>query len=210
MIAQVRGVDMSDALRRDRYGLLPDMTYAQWENTKRGEGALAAERYAKKEAERETRDRKQYSDYEVILGKNAPKSFEKFQDLKYNSGEWEAFKSYKKAIQVGELSALADFSLYQETSREIDEKLVGLTTSNGIRITGKSNHFIARVIGSVEQRRSGVKIEDVITAVTSPEAKILRVKTYFTGDSSQKFRYSHVEVTVNPHTGNLVQTNPKT
>ena len=146
----------------------------------------------------------------MILGKNAPKSFEKFQDLKYNSGEWEAFKSYKKAIQVGELSALADFSLYQETSREIDEKLVGLTTSNGIRITGKSNHFIARVIGSVEQRRSGVKIEDVITAVTSPEAKILRVKTYFTGDSSQKFRYSHVEVTVNPHTGNLVQTNPKT
>lgn len=39
MVAKVRGVDTSDGLRRDRYGLLPDMTYAQWERQKRGEGA---------------------------------------------------------------------------------------------------------------------------------------------------------------------------
>lgn len=89
MIAEVEGVDMSDALRRDRWGLLPNMTFAQWENTKRGEGALAAERYAKKEEEREARDRKQYAEYKAILGKNAPKTFEEFQDLKYNEpGRW--------------------------------------------------------------------------------------------------------------------------
>lgn len=40
LVAKVKGVDTSDALRRDRYGLLPDMTYAQWENQKRGEGYL--------------------------------------------------------------------------------------------------------------------------------------------------------------------------
>lgn len=40
MIAEVEGVDTSDALRRDRWGLLPNMTFAQWENTKRGEGYL--------------------------------------------------------------------------------------------------------------------------------------------------------------------------
>lgn len=40
MIAEVEDVDMSDALRRDRWGLLPNMTFAQWENTKRGEGYL--------------------------------------------------------------------------------------------------------------------------------------------------------------------------
>ncbi len=216
LIAHVKGVPKSpNPLRRARDPktgksvLISDMSYAQWESWKSVENRYVWEAFQKK-GQNYSADQKQFAEYQSVLGKNAPKSFEKFQDLKYNSGEWEAFKSYKKAIQVGELSALADFSLYQETSREIDEKLVGLTTSNGIRITGKSNHFIARVIGSVEQRRSGVKIEDVITAVTSPEAKILRVKTYFTGDSSQKFRYSHVEVTVNPHTGNLVQTNPKT
>lgn len=40
MIANVKGVDTSDALRRDRYGPLPGMTYAQWEKQKRGEGYL--------------------------------------------------------------------------------------------------------------------------------------------------------------------------
>lgn len=40
MIAEVEGVDMSDALRRDRWGLLPNMTFAQWERHKRWEGYL--------------------------------------------------------------------------------------------------------------------------------------------------------------------------
>lgn len=36
LIAAVDGVDTSNGLRRDRNGLLPDMTYAQWEASKRG------------------------------------------------------------------------------------------------------------------------------------------------------------------------------
>jgi len=40
LIADLADVDTSDALRRDRWGLLPDMTFAQWERQKRGEGYL--------------------------------------------------------------------------------------------------------------------------------------------------------------------------
>ena len=40
LIAAVDGVDTSNGLRRDRYGILPDMTFAQWQNSKRGEGYL--------------------------------------------------------------------------------------------------------------------------------------------------------------------------
>ena len=40
MIAKVNGVDASDAKRRDGYGVMPDMTFAQWQNSKRGEGYL--------------------------------------------------------------------------------------------------------------------------------------------------------------------------
>ena len=40
LIAAVDGVDTSNGLRRDRYGVLPDMTFAQWQNSKRGEGYL--------------------------------------------------------------------------------------------------------------------------------------------------------------------------
>ena len=39
-IAKVKGVDTSDAKRRDGYGVMPDMTFAQWRNQKRGEGYL--------------------------------------------------------------------------------------------------------------------------------------------------------------------------
>lgn len=31
---------MSDALRLDKWGVLPNMTFSQWENHKRGEGYL--------------------------------------------------------------------------------------------------------------------------------------------------------------------------
>ena len=40
LVAEVEGVDTSGALRRDRWGILPNMTFSQWENTKRGEGYL--------------------------------------------------------------------------------------------------------------------------------------------------------------------------
>ena len=40
LITHVLDIPQDDALRRDRYGLLPDMTYAQWEKQKRGEGYL--------------------------------------------------------------------------------------------------------------------------------------------------------------------------
>ena len=40
LIAAVDGIDTSNGLRRDRYGILPDMTFAQWQNSKRGEGYL--------------------------------------------------------------------------------------------------------------------------------------------------------------------------
>ena len=39
-IARVKGVDTSNAKRRDGYGVMPDMTFAQWRNQKRGEGYL--------------------------------------------------------------------------------------------------------------------------------------------------------------------------
>jgi len=40
MVADIEDINTSDALRRDRWGVLPDMTFAQWENSKRGEGYL--------------------------------------------------------------------------------------------------------------------------------------------------------------------------
>ena len=40
LVASVEDIPQDDALRRDEYGILPDMTFSQWEKQKRGEGAL--------------------------------------------------------------------------------------------------------------------------------------------------------------------------
>ncbi len=47
LIAAVEGVDTSDALRRDMDGLLPDMTYAQWEASKHGHSVEPIAKYNK-------------------------------------------------------------------------------------------------------------------------------------------------------------------
>ena len=153
-------------------------------------------------------DKRLLKKYRAEFGKNAPSSLAKMQEMKYyNPNEWEEYKTYLRSLRSGELSALADFELYQTTSRKIDEKLVGITTSNGIKITGKSDHFIARVIGSVEQRRNGVAIEDIFEALTNKIATISPIKTS-SNNRSQKLRLNKVEVSVNPDTGILIQTNP--
>lgn len=115
-------------------------------------------------------------------------------------------KSYKRAIQIGELTPLADFKLYKEISREIDKTLVGITTSNGIVITGKSNHFIARTIGSVEQKRNGVEITESLKTLTNP--KKIDDELHNNNGVSQRFIGDGSAITVNPITGNLIQVNP--
>lgn len=175
------------------YYVPANMKYADWEK-----------KFVTDAVNEETK--KQYSKYQTVLGANTP-SIEEYVQMRYNADEWKAFDAYTKLIRSGELSSLADFQLYQRISKEMDEKLVGITTSNGIKVTGKSDHSIARVIGSVEQRRNGVSVDDVLEALTSDTSEQLQIKEYKNG-RSQKFRTSVVEVSVNPDTGNIIQVNP--
>ena len=147
-------------------------------------------------------DRREYEALKRLLGENAPKSLAEFQKLKYNSGVWEEYRNYTRSIEIGELTPLADFKLYQNISEEIDEVLMGVITSDGIRISGKSAHFVARVIGCIEQRRNGVSISNIKQAVMQPDdVKI--------SSSSHQYKLSGMcGVTVNPSTGKLVQCNP--
>lgn len=68
-----------------------NMTYAEWYK-KYVEGD--AEAKAQEKAEKNySADKKQYERYKEILGKDAPKTFAKFQDMKYNEPEkWEMLK----------------------------------------------------------------------------------------------------------------------
>ena len=160
------------------------------------------------EAQLHSQDQAELAEIQAVLGENAPKTLEEFQELKYNSGQWWLFQIYQSEIVNGKLSPLADFPLFLKVGDEADSLLVGATTFDGIQITDKGIHFSSRAIGSIEERRSGVNLEDVLEALTNPNAKILPIKYDKYGQPGQKYRYGNVEVTINPETGKLIQTNP--
>ena len=210
LIASLPDFDLSPGQRRARDPVTGDSvvvdytTYPKWMESLEAQHGKKTVDIAFKKVDNETADRKQWVTYRAELGKNAPKTFKEFYALKYDNGQWEQYKDYAKAIRTGELSALADFQLYQDTSAAIDRELVGLTTKDGIKITSKSKHFISRVIGSVEQRRNGVSIEDCKRALQDP------TEIRHRNDNSVQYILKGVcSVSVNPNTGNLIQVNPK-
>ena len=75
------------------------VTYKEWRDGMSDEEKAAFELAQKKDSRR-TADKAQYAKYKSVLGaENVPKTFDKFQDLKYNSGEeYERLKYYYQNI----------------------------------------------------------------------------------------------------------------
>lgn len=135
-------------------------------------------------------------------------------------------KGREKAIQNHDISALIDEETYINVAKEVDKKLVGLKTSDDIMITGYKTHFIDRVIGEYqssnetinknsfavkaeimsEKPRQGVPIEYIKDclqnsdkATIKPHKSSKRSKTYILKGKCA--------VTINPDSGDLIQTN---
>ncbi|MEG2354352.1 MAG: hypothetical protein RSB70_06950, partial [Clostridium sp.] len=153
-------------------------------------------------------DRTQYKKYKEILGKDVPKSFTDFRELKYNNiEEWKLTKDYVKSRSNNMISVLTPYSQYKEYKNIIDADIVGLTTSNGIKITEQSKHFIERVFGTskdpdTRRPRSGVEINDIKDAILNGVVRIRK-----TDSDSIKLVTDRCMVSINPNTGVLIQTN---
>lgn len=148
----------------------------------------------------------QYASYETDLGKNMVSKAE-FSKIMSDQSEKKLFTHYSDAVKRGDVSPLADYGMYRRTAMELQDKCVGLVTSNGVKLEKKSLHCIDRVIGSVEQRRNGITVDDVVKTLTSPDAEVRPVR-YSKTAASQKFIYRNAEVTINPVTKTLIQVNP--
>jgi hypothetical protein len=129
--------------------------------------------------------------------------------MKYTDIEdWESLKDYKKSITNGELSPFISFDDYQEARKLLDENLIGFTTSDGIEIKGYKPHFVDRYFGSgIEQHRSGVGLFDIMESMTNPNSQI-KNKITKQGNASRKYIGDVCEVSLNPKTNILIQTNP--
>lgn len=118
---------------------------------------------------------KHYKDWLHGMGADdaAPQSLAKYYEEKYNhTWEYELLMGYQKAVKKGDISPLVGFKQYISTSKEINNKLVGLTTSTGVKIEAYATHFIDRVIGQVAEshpnKRAGTPVNRVVDALTNP------------------------------------------
>ncbi|WP_346877127.1 minor capsid protein [Clostridium sp. UBA5712] len=192
------------------YTVPGDMKYQEWYDK------FVVDKYGKDKTEvfekmikNKASDRKQYSKYKEILGKDAPKSFTDFRELKYNdSKEWNLVKDYVKSRSNNMISIFTPYSQYKEYKNIIDTDIIGLTTSNGVKIKEQSKHFIERVFGTSKdpdtgRPRDGVAINDIKDAILNG---VVRARK--TDPDSIKLVTDRCMVSINPNTGVLIQTNP--
>ncbi len=107
---------------------------------------------------------------------------------------------YDKSISNGTLSPLVDFDLYKSYDKALNIELNGIKTVKDIEVKGHRFHFIDRVFGSVEQKRSGVEILEIKNTLLDKSVKIK--------ENSIKIYGENCVVSINQHTGELVQVNP--
>lgn len=78
-------------------------------------------------------------------------------------------KGHNHAVEIGEIHVLIGFTVYKSVSQEVEDKVIGLKTFDGIPIESYATHFINRVIGQTstqhKEMRQGVKVSDVCEAL---------------------------------------------
>ena len=148
--------------------------------------------------------RKAYS----LEGQGMRKTLASYYDMKYNNPpEYKLFKKYVLSVERGEVSPLLGLSTYREKVHLIDEQLVGLKTPQGVEIKDYSSHFVGRMIGhsapNKKYNRTGVSIEELKRCITHGEERTSG------HEDTIMLVGSGCQVTYNPKTGVLVQTNRK-
>ena len=148
---------------------------------------------------------------------NPPKSLDKFNEMKYNNTpEYQVLSRYISSVESGMLSPLAGFDKYKEYYENIENNVIGKTTSNGIVITGQTQHFLERIFGTKSDPnhngmpRSGVALEDAIDALLSGKERPIKEELLPDGTKrrSQILYSKKCSVSINPDTGIIIQCQP--
>lgn len=148
---------------------------------------------------------------------NPPKSLDKFNEMKYNNTpEYQVLSRYISSVESGMLSPLAGFDKYKEYYENIENNVIGKTTSNGIVITGQTQHFLERIFGTKSDpnhngiSRSGVALEDAIDALLSGKERPIKEELLPDGTKhrSQLLCGRKCSVSINPDTGIIIQCQP--
>lgn len=134
------------------------------------------------------------------------------RNLKYtNPKEYALQQNYLWSVNRKMLSPLVGYDHYKTIYQQIERDLIGITASSGIKITGQSRHFIERIIGVREdpktgKPRVGISIDDAKDALLRGDFKDTKSRNRF-GELTDGVLHKSkkVKVSVNPHTGILIQ-----
>lgn len=148
---------------------------------------------------------------------NPPKNLDKFNKMKYNNTpEYQVLSRYISSVESGLLSPLAGFDKYKEYYENIENNVIGKTTSNGIVITGQTQHFLERIFGTKSDpnhngiSRSGVALDDAIDALLNGKERPIKEEMLPDGTKrrSQLLCGRKCSVSINPDTGIIIQCQP--
>lgn len=152
-----------------------------------------------------------HTQYKGYLGTGtAAQTAAKVRAITEQGDKW-LLDGFVKAVDKGEISVLVGIDIYLATAREIEEKLVGVVTADGMKIQGYVTHFVDRIIGqtstSHEDMRKGVPVANALDTLLHGKKTPIIIQE--NGKRSQKLIGKTSVVTVNPDTKFLIQTNPR-
>lgn len=152
-------------------------------------------------------DNNQYERWKETLGeKNMPNSLAEFQELKYNEKKrFDLLRQYKETVEDGGVTNIG-FDKYTQTLKVAENKIVGIDTELG-KIKGITKHLVDRIIGSDEEKRKGVTIEQVVDTLKNGVSNGVRVNEK--GQRSVGIVKDGVFVSVNPDTLVVIQCRPQ-
>ena len=159
---------------------------------------------------------KHYQTWLHDIGANdgtAPKTLADYYVAKHNDAPvYQLLKGYSRAVDKGDISPLVGFKRYNEVAQEIEDKLIGVTTSTGVTIESFATHFIDRTIGQTSTAHKGMRlgtdIEHVLDALTNP-VDVGKKRTMKDGDIRQKFTGKNANVVISTRDKKLIQANPR-
>ncbi len=122
-------------------------------------------------------------------------------------------------MESGWISPNASFENYLNLYKRIQTEIVGRRADGGTEITGQRIHFMQRLLGTAVDpekyrkdhriiSRSGVEIDDIKAALFTPE-RVDPPVVRKDGKRSVRYIGPNCAVTLNPDTGDLIQTNPR-
>ena len=120
-------------------------------------------------------------------------------------------KGHNHAVEIGEIHVLIGFTVYKSVSQEVEDKVIGLKTFDGIPIESYATHFINRVIGQTstqhEGMRQGVPIEDVIEAIKN--GGDVKMELSARGEKRMQYRGKKCSIVIGLENNRLIQVNPR-